>query len=441
MLSNEGKNFLRISPIAPKSNKPSFEPPAEQHFGFRGPISQPRRAIVNNKSHCHPRQSHQVYHKPVHHPPDVRRSRYPHHFVANSDNAVFPSHPHQLGMGAPVRRNAPHWVKESHPRIRLKHPKRPNFSQHFWPMEGYNRGYPKRQVNHRENQQCHSPHNQPEKPQWQQSYTVEGEQPIFHDAEKVVKEKIENLNLTVMELKNEHAAEKATVVKLKDELANEKATVIKLKDELAQEKVQRSCIAQEKSKLEEDLGIRVSLAESEITSKDEKFRFKELKLVEELLLKDEEVETLKSKINELESTVIETRTEAAKVKSHRDELAKNLKDYIQKTERKYLEIESEKQSMDAIKQFHEDERVRFESEQIDLQARIARLETDLDKMQHKMLVKDEQISEQKILSEKYTVSMAENSRLKDTIAAQKKHIHTQEFWVVKTNKLTAELSA
>ena len=47
--------------------------------------------------------------------------------------------------------------------------------------------------------------------------------------------------------------------------------------------------------------------------------------------------------------------------------------------------------MDAIKQFYEDELVRFESERSDLQVRIARLETDLDKMQHKLLVKDEQI--------------------------------------------------
>ena len=37
--------------------------------------------------------------------------------------------------------------------------------------------------------------------------------------------------------------------------------------------------------------------------------------------------------------------------------------------------------MDATKQFYEDERVRFESERSDLQVRIARLETDLDKMQ------------------------------------------------------------
>ena len=54
--------------------------------------------------------------------------------------------------------------------------------------------------------------------------------------------------------------------------------------------------------------------------------------------------------------------------------------------------------MDAVKQFYEDELVRFESERSDLQVRIARLETDLDKMQHKLLVKDEQITEQKVLS-------------------------------------------
>ena len=121
-----------------------------------------------------------------------------------------------------------------------------------------------------------------------------------------------------------------------------------------------------------------------------------------------------------------------------------MKDYIQKTESEYLEVESEKQSMDAIKQFYEDERVRFESERSDLQVRIARLETDLDKMQQTFLVKDEQISEQKVLSEKYIASMAENSRLRDTIDAQKKpqkkRIHTQEFWAGKTSKMSTELS-
>ena len=117
-----------------------------------------------------------------------------------------------------------------------------------------------------------------------------------------------------------------------------------------------------------------------------------------------------------------------------------MKDYIQKTESKYLEVESEKQSMDAIKQFYEDERVRFESERSDLQVRIARLETDLDKMQQTFLVKDEQISEQKVLSEKYIASMAENSRLRDTIDAQKKRIHAQEFWAGKTSKMSTELS-
>ena len=96
--------------------------------------------------------------------------------------------------------------------------------------------------------------------------------------------------------------------------------------------------------------------------------------------------------------------------------------------------------MDAVKQFYEDELVRFESERSDLQVRIARLETDLDKMQHKLLVKDEQISEQKVLSEKYIASMAENSRLRDTIDAQKKRIHTQEFWAGKTSKISTELS-
>jgi len=445
MLGNEGKIFSRINPIGPQSIKPYFEPSAEQHLGLRAPINKPRKVFVNKQSHRHPNENCQMYQQPVHHRPDhrpnhIRRPGYRHNFVADSNNAFFPSHPHQLNMGVPVRKKAPPWVKESHPRIRLQNPNRPNFSKHFRPMEGYNRGYPKKQVNHRQNQKCRSPHNLPEKPQEQQSYTVEGEQPIFEDADKVLREKVENLNFTIMELKNEHASEKATVVKLRDELATEKATVIKLKDELAQEKTQRSRTAQEKSKLEEDLGIRVSLAESEITSQEEKFRCKELKLVDELLLKGGEVENLKSKVKELEATVIETRTEAAKAKSHRDELAKNLKDYIQKTDCKYLEIESEKRNMDAIKQFHKDERGRFESERIDLQARIARLETDLNKMQHKMLVKEEQICEQKILSEKYTVSMAENSRLRDKIAAQKKRIHTQEFWVGKTDKLSAELN-
>ena len=45
--------------------------------------------------------------------------------------------------------------------------------------------------------------------------------------------------------------------------------------------------------------------------------------------------------------------------------------------------------MDAVKQFYEDELVRFESERSDLQVRIARLETDLDKMQQTFLVQDD----------------------------------------------------
>ena len=36
--------------------------------------------------------------------------------------------------------------------------------------------------------------------------------------------------------------------------------------------------------------------------------------------------------------------------------------------------------------------------------------------------------------------MAENSRLRDTIDAQKKRIHTQEFWAGKTSKISTELS-
>jgi len=243
-----------------------------------------------------------------------------------------------------------------------------------------------------------------------------------------------------MKLKNEHAVEKATVVKLKDELATEKATVIRLKEELAKEKLERSRIVQEKSKLEEDLGMRVSLAESEIASKDEEFKCKELALIDEVLLRGEEVDKLKNKIKELESTVIETKREAAEAKTHRSELAANLGDYIKKTEIDYLEIKSEKQSMDAKKQIWKDERCRFESERIDLQARIARLEMDLDRTRNKILVKDEQISEQKTLTEKYFALGADNRRLKETIAAQKKRIHTQEFWVGKTSKLSAELS-
>jgi len=424
--------------------KPPFVPPAEEpHFGLRAPINQPHKEFVNNQGHRYPRQYHQKHHQPVHlHRSDkVRRPSYRHNFVADSDYAGFPNHPHHLKMGIPDRRKPPPWVTDLHPRRQFKYPKRQDYSQHFRPLVGYNSSYPDRQVNHRENPERNSPLNQPEKqPQQQQSYPVEGEQPACNNKDIALEKKVENLNLTVTQLKNEHAVEKATVDKLKDELASEKAIVIRLKDELAQEKLQGSRIAEEKSKLEEDLGLRVSLAESEIASKDEEFKCKELTLIDELLLRGEEVDKLKSKIKEMESTVIEAKREAAEAKTHRSELAANLEDYIKKTEIEYLEIKSEKQSMDAKKQRWKNEQCRFESERIDLQARIARLEMELDRMQNKMLVKDEQISEHKILSEKYFALGADNNRLKDTIAAQKKRIHTQEFWVGKTSKLSAELS-
>lgn len=82
--------------------------------------------------------------------------------------------------------------------------------------------------------------------------------------------------------------------------------------------------------------------------------------------------------------------------------------------------------MDAVKQFYEDELVRFESERSDLQVRIARLETDLDKMQHKLLVKDEQITEQKVLS-KNTLP-----RWQRTVALGTQLMHKRSVFILKS---------
>lgn len=96
--------------------------------------------------------------------------------------------------------------------------------------------------------------------------------------------------------------------------------------------------------------------------------------------------------------------------------------------------------MEAKKHLYEDEHKRFESERIQLRTKIDRLRMEVSNAQNKITEKDRKIAEVKKVSRSYFEELAKNSILKDTIASQKKRIHSQEFYVDKNQKLTIEMN-
>lgn len=308
----------------------------------------------------------------------------------------------------PIRKQHPPLVNELYRPIRRKWPKRQKRSQQRRPAERRQSSYPVIIPDHHADERKHQAPLPKSEKQPLKSYPLEGQQPIGKNIDTIQEDEVEKLN----------------------------ATIIELKEDLAKEKERYTRMSTEKRKLEEDLGVRVSLAESMNISKDEEFKRKELKWLDELLSWKKEVEELKWKIKGMERDVVETKKEAEDAKTHRDELASNWEEYVQKTESKNVKLESESRS---IKRLYEDESNRFESERIELLTRIDRLATEVSNLKETISAKNKKLLEQKKLAEKHYATIAENCRLKDTIATQKKRIHGQEFWSDKTSKLAIEV--
>lgn len=404
MLDVEEKKSSRIKPQS-ASIKPPFQPPANQQpFRVKADMTHPYKAFVHAERQRHPSgyyMNQQLLNRPI--PVQVHHPRYPHHMIANN----FLNHPHHRGVNMPIRRQHPPVVQELYHPMRRKWPKRQKRLQQRRPAERRKSSYPDRPDHPADERKYHAPLPESEK-QPLKSYPLEGQQPIGKNIDTIKEDEVQMLN----------------------------ATIIELKEDLAKEKERNTRISIEKRKLEEDLGVRVSLAESMNISKEEEFQLKELKLREELLSKKKKVEELKWKINRMERDVVESKKEAEEAKTHRDELASNWEEYVQKTESKNLKLESETLS---IKRLYEDECTRFESERIELLTRIDRLATEVSNLKETISAKNKKLLEQKKYAEKHYATIAENCRLKDTIATQKKRIHGQEFWSEKTSELAIEV--